>query len=434
MNLINRNLVIYTGLFAFLSIAIASEKASKPLFDFSEESAARQWISINDGVMGGISEGDFRITDNNTLKFSGTLSLENNGGFASIRTQPAELKLDGYDTIGLRLKGDGRTYYFNARTSSRNRASSYRAAIKTQTDTWQDVHIPLNTFVFNSFGRVVTGADPLKAKDIQSVGFTLSDKKPGPFKLEVSEIRAAITSGNNQITSSDHSDGSAGGNDIIDTATEAGSFNTLVAAVTAAGLVEPLKTKGPFTVFAPSDEAFAKLPEGTIEELLKPENKDKLTKVLTYHVVPEIILLNTRTDKTLQGQSIQISTTGKFQVNGVKVTASDIMASNGVIHVIDAVLLPPEKDLTPKQAAREVIQLAIQRGVPLFNAGQPSACAGIYEVAADSLLKTHTNALDDKNRLILQDALDKVRGDDDPTRQAWTLRRALDAVYKSLAE
>ena len=113
---------------------------------------------------------------------------------------------------------------------------------------------------------------------------------------------------------------------------------------------------------------------------------------------------------------------------------SDILTSNGVIHVIDNVLLPPVKKLSPRQAAKEVIQLAINRGVPLFNAGQPSACAAIYEVAANSLLKSHTNALNEEDRLILQDALNKVREDDDPSRKAWTLRGALDAVNQSLDE
>jgi monofunctional biosynthetic peptidoglycan transglycosylase len=106
---------------------MASEPIRKPLIDFSDESVVQQWISVNDNVMGGISEGQFRITDDKTLEFSGRLSLENNGGFASIRTKPRDLNINGYDTIGLRLKGDGRTYYFNLMTSSRSSASSYRA-------------------------------------------------------------------------------------------------------------------------------------------------------------------------------------------------------------------------------------------------------------------------------------------------------------------
>ena len=171
-----------------------------------------------------------------------------------------------------------------------------------------------------------------------------------------------------------------------------------------------------------------------MEELLQPENRDKLKAVLSYHVVPGKILLGARSPATLQGQSVTIRTTGAFEVNGANVTAADIAASNGVIHVIDSVLLPPAAKLTPREAARTVIELAIKRGVPLFNAGQPSACAAIYEVAVESLLKSHTNALDDEGRSVLRNALRTMRDEEDPRSQAWTLRRALDAVYRSLAE
>jgi uncharacterized surface protein with fasciclin (FAS1) repeats len=133
--------------------------------------------------------------------------------------------------------------------------------------------------------------------------------------------------------------------DIVDTAVGAGNFNTLVAAVQAAGLVETLKGEGPFTVFAPTDEAFAALPAGTVENLLKPDNKDQLIAVLTFHVVPGKVmstdLSNGMTAKTVQGSEITIMTEGGVQVNGANVVAADIAADNGVIHVIDKVILPP---------------------------------------------------------------------------------------------
>lgn len=132
--------------------------------------------------------------------------------------------------------------------------------------------------------------------------------------------------------------------DIVDTAV-AGKFNTLVAAVKAAGLVDTLKGPGPFTVFAPTDEAFAKLPAGTLEGLLKPENKAKLQSILTYHVVPgkvmsqDVVKLDSA--KTVEGHSIAIKTVdGGVMVNNARVTKADIKASNGVIHVIDTVILP----------------------------------------------------------------------------------------------
>jgi uncharacterized surface protein with fasciclin (FAS1) repeats len=133
--------------------------------------------------------------------------------------------------------------------------------------------------------------------------------------------------------------------DIVDTAAAAGSFTTLVTALKAAGLVETLKGKGPFTVFAPSDEAFAKLPKGTVEALLK--DKQKLTAILTYHVVPARLpaseVVKQPSAKTVNGQSVAITTAaGKVLVGGAQVVKADIVTSNGVIHVIDQVMLPSE--------------------------------------------------------------------------------------------
>lgn len=132
--------------------------------------------------------------------------------------------------------------------------------------------------------------------------------------------------------------------DIVDTAVASGKFKTLVAAVTAAGLVETLKGDGPFTVFAPIDEAFAKLPEGVVADLLKPENKAKLQAVLTYHVVAGKVMaadvLKVTAAKTVQGQELKIDTHSGVKVDGANVVQTDIDCSNGVIHVIDAVVLP----------------------------------------------------------------------------------------------
>lgn len=132
--------------------------------------------------------------------------------------------------------------------------------------------------------------------------------------------------------------------DIVDTAAAAGSFTTLLAAAEAAGLVDTLKGDGPFTVFAPTDDAFAALPEGTVESLLQPENKDQLVSILTYHVVPGKVMSTDLSDgmaaATVQGGDVTIGTTGGVTVNGANVVSADIETSNGVIHVIDGVILP----------------------------------------------------------------------------------------------
>ena len=133
--------------------------------------------------------------------------------------------------------------------------------------------------------------------------------------------------------------------DNVDTAVAAGNFGTLVAAVKAAGLVDTLKSAGPFTVFAPTDAAFAKLPKGTVEDLLKPENKAKLTAILTYHVLPSKVVAadiagKTMNAKTVQGTDLAVDAKSGVKINDATVVTADVMATNGVIHVIDTVLLP----------------------------------------------------------------------------------------------
>ncbi|MGE0537562.1 MAG: fasciclin domain-containing protein [Pirellulales bacterium] len=134
---------------------------------------------------------------------------------------------------------------------------------------------------------------------------------------------------------------------MVDTAVGAGSFKTLAAALDAAGLVDTLKGKGPFTVFAPTDEAFEKLPAGTVESLLKPENKEKLVAILTYHVVPGKVMaadvVKLKSAKTVQGQSVKVDASKGVHINDAKVEKADIECANGVIHVIDTVLLPEEE-------------------------------------------------------------------------------------------
>ncbi len=560
-----RNVATGLVLLGCVVLACAAEPKGNLLTDFSGPAVEESWMSVNDNVMGGVSQGNFRVSDENTLIFSGKLSLENRGGFTSIRSRPAELDLSGYDTIAVRVKGDGRTYYLNVRTSSsRLSAASYRAPMKTKVNTWQEVRLPLKDFQYTAFGRPISSGPP-RAGKIRSVGFTLADKQAGPFRLEIDWIKAEKRAG---IGRSDAgTDSAEGSRDIVDIAASAGSFKTLVSAVSKAGLVETLKGPGPFTVFAPTDDAFAKLPDDVLGSLLKPENKEKLIGILTFHVVPmrltaadvrkrlvadtvqgtsllfaqgpigvtvdgasvvqaDILATNgvihiidrvllpkdlvttarqagqfntllaaakaaglvdalTRPDadltvfaptdkafktlpagtvqdllrpanrerlasilkyhvlpsrllltqdglKTLQGDAIQVRPVGKVKVEQANIVTADIKATNGVIHVIDSVLLPALDEPTARRKAMSTIELAIERGVPLFNADKTDACAAIYEITAKSLLNGHREALSDGDRARLQKALVAMHRDHGSRARAWTLRYALDAVYRSL--
>ena len=176
-------------LLAVLLMQAVAETPLQPLLDFAGPDTAQKWQAVNDNVMGGVSDGRYRITVDKTLEFSGRLSLENNGGFTSVRTKPTNLEINAGDTIIVRLKGDGREYVLNLYTKSRRIAFSYRAPLPTTKDEWTEVSVPLDEFIPTSFGNRVQGMGPVEPNQINSLGFMLSDKKAGPFKLEVDWVK-----------------------------------------------------------------------------------------------------------------------------------------------------------------------------------------------------------------------------------------------------
>lgn len=225
------------------------------------------------------------------------------------------------------------------------------------------------------------------------------------------------------------------GDTIPVVASKAESFGTLLAAVKAAGLAEVLSGKGPFTVFAPTDEAFAKLPKGTVESLLKPQNKEKLAAILKYHVVAGRVYssdaLAAGKAKTLQGETITIGVEDKAaKVNDATLLKTDIDASNGVIHVIDSVILPPEG----KQVSnpRQLIESAIAKGAPLYNAGQPDQCARVYMTTVKQLLTMEDHGMCASTTHALQTALTSAEHTSCSDTKSWTLRRAMDTAYANL--
>lgn len=167
---------------------VMAEDTPQTLFDFTGADAAKNWQTVNDGVMGGVSKGKFTITDRKTMEFSGTLSLENNGGFASVRTKAGKLGFQKGDTLVAKVRGDGREYMLNLYLNKPLIAFSYRATVPTKKDKWIEVRVPLDKFEATSFGRPVKDVGRVKPEDINALGFMLSDKKAGPFTLEVAAI------------------------------------------------------------------------------------------------------------------------------------------------------------------------------------------------------------------------------------------------------
>lgn len=182
--------MVVSALVALTGVSSMAQAPQVPLFAFVSPDAAAGWQAVNDDVMGGVSEGQFRITERQTLEFSGTLSLENNGGFASVRSRSRPLGLQTGDTLVARVRGDGREYQLNLYTSERMRAFSYRAPVQTRPGEWIEVAVPMDWFEATSFGRVLRGEGPVDPRSVTSIGFLLAEKTPGPFVLEVAWIKA----------------------------------------------------------------------------------------------------------------------------------------------------------------------------------------------------------------------------------------------------
>lgn len=181
------------GLWLDLSVH-ADPAPAKTLFDFASPVPAPGWQVVNDDVMGGVSSSRWRLT-NNVAVFCGELSLENNGGFASVRSLPSPPNLAGGDAFLIRVRGDGCRYKFTARTASTFDSPIYQASFSTKPGEWRELRLPAKDFVPTFRGRVLSGEPPLDLAKVTSVGFLISDKQAGPFQLEVAWIKAAAADG-----------------------------------------------------------------------------------------------------------------------------------------------------------------------------------------------------------------------------------------------
>ena len=392
------------------------------IFNLNGIMNAEKWRIVNDGVMGGLSQSSISTSPDGGLIFKGNVSLDNNGGFASVRSAAIEEEMGSYDGIELIFTGDGKRYICTLRTDTNFDGISHQSSFNTIEGKEQRILIPFEDFDPTWRGRRLSESNRMKPDEISSIGFMISDKQEGAFQLEIKSISAYRSDG--QENPSD-------GTDIISVAREAGVFQTLLAAVDAAGLTDTVRTLQGVTLFAPTDEAFAKLPEGTVATLLRPENKDKLVNILTYHIIDSEVPFSTATTLTsataVNGESLAISVKqGGLFLNDSRVVENDIKTSNGLVHIIDSVLLPPETDPVNLPPAEKLILSAISRGVPLFNGGNPQACADIYELAAEALLMLPEDHLNSQQRQILTASLEISKNQHSATDSAWTMRKALD--------
>lgn len=281
----------------------------------------------------------------------------------------------------------------------------------------------------------VTRADKAETLNGQAVDFFVTD---GDVRIGDSRVVSADIRTSNGVIHVIDQVLIPSSDDIVEAASSAGSFKTLLAAATAAGLVETLQSEGPLTLFAPTDRAFERLPRGTVEALLRPENKEALAQVLTYHVVPGrlrgVDAVAARSAASVEGSALAFAIDdGRLRVNDARVTDNDIEATNGVVHVIDRVLIPADFTLSARVLDPVgLIELAIERGVPEFNNGDAKACAAIYELTAQSLVALGGDAVTAPTRTLLREALGRAAATHDDRRAAWILRDALDHAADSM--
>jgi NADH dehydrogenase [ubiquinone] 1 alpha subcomplex assembly factor 1 len=202
--------MVVSALVALIGVSPMAQAQHVPLFTFVSSDAAAGWQAVNDDVMGGVSDGRFRITERQTLEFYGTLSLENNGGFASVRSRPRTLGLQAGDALVARVRGDGREYQLNLYVPGRMRAFSYRAPVQTRAGEWIEVVVPLDRFEATSFGRVVRGMGPVDPRSVTAIGVLLAEKTPGPFVLEVAWIKVLRGAADRDGRHADDTQGSGG--------------------------------------------------------------------------------------------------------------------------------------------------------------------------------------------------------------------------------
>ena len=558
--------VSFAALLTVISNITATAKENM-ITNFSEDGTdSLKWRITDDRVMGGRSQGKFEITNQGTMRFSGNLSLENNGGFSSVRSGGVSFDLSDSEGLALRVKGDGRKYQLRLGTEARYRSwdVSFSAGFQTKKDTWVNVRIPFSDFKAGFRGRSLdqVSFDPSK---IRRLGILLGDKKPGRFEVEIDSISAYsggssntimdlvaadarfktlaaavnaaglgevlsgagpftvfaptdaafeslpegtveallteegktslisilknhVVSGRADLSSAlgagsisnlenntlkvTFSEGSVRVNDavlrqadvstsngivhiidsvlvptkegptsILETANKAGSFKTLLAAVETAGLEDYLESGESVTIFAPTDAAFNKLPAGTVEQLLKPENRKKLETVLINHALQGSVgagtALSQGTAETLGNQTLTFKIKeGRFQVNGITIDTVDLVCSNGIIHVVDEVILFEENEdraglkiNNQSVTAQASIIAAIQQGVPLYNQGNARACADVYRDCIKSLaMRTDLN---DVIKTSLNRSL-KMSESKSADESAWIYRYALDKTYSTL--
>ena len=337
----------------FSSVGLAGSPASwrgQSITEFtSSENENFAWKIVNDGVMGGLSKGNVEHTSDNIMHFWGTLSLDNNGGFSTVRSRGVDFDLSNDLGLLLLVRGDGRTYEarLDSTATFRGNPISFLGKFKTTPDRWMQVKIPFASFTGSWRGRQFP-KETLDTSAIKRVSVLLADKTPGPFDLRVQWIRT-YGKGQGEKQSLTKKTILSERRGLIDTAVADGRFIILKKLLDAANLTVFFQWDNPLTIFAPTDEAFSKLPDGLLDALLEPESHEKLVTLLSYHVATgslrEKNAVEKKSIKMIQGGKVTVTSHAeKTYINDAIILDADIQCADGIIHAIDAVLIPETEE------------------------------------------------------------------------------------------
>lgn len=387
--------------FLLFSIVMWTIMAQQTVFSFSEGS--KEWFSVNDNVMGGVSQGGAKITAEKTLLFSGELSLKNNGGFSSIRSPLIEISFENYKGISLRVKGDGRLYYVNLYTNINIPAGSYRASVQTIPGKWLEFFLPFSDFQATSFGRSIPFFPSLNKNRIQRMGFMAADKKQGRFALEVSWVKAAKKLSND----APHMPDSA------QWLKENPNTRTFWELVEGTSFEKLLRRELSCTVFVVLDKAFATYPQKHME-MLRSNHFARNFFLATHIRVGRI---------PLTSESIP------HRFPEFQFVEKNLYVRNGIIHmgITESSAL---KSFLKQMSLTELIDYAISLGAPTYNVGYPDLCQDIYYLVLLFIMQNFNITKE------LKDEIDKTlqTQKENPSEKAWEFRYLLDKIKAKSVE
>jgi NADH dehydrogenase [ubiquinone] 1 alpha subcomplex assembly factor 1 len=391
--------------------------------DFSPDSPVA-WTTIHDTVMGGRSSGEISQSSEETLIFEGNVSLKNNGGFVSARTIRPIQQLSQSDGIEIRIKGSGRTYQFScSHKDIPLRGGGYWQSFDTLDSEWSTIQLPWGKFKATSFGMDLSQLPELKAEDVSGLAIYLYDKKSGPFSLEIDYIK----------TYRDSLDSSP--STIADYL--GAEHPTLLALLGASDLDSAVASFDVGTIFAPTEEAFAKLPAELVNALLLPENKENLQSILLSHVVQETKTVFNSIGEVLVSLSentisVEWGNSDKdfISIGAGRLVGGDVLIGGLVVHAISDVIIPENFSLNSDESIQSIgafLSSAISEGVPVFNRGDVQECADIYQNALVKLSEFDGLIIRDRDEI-----LDVLQQESRVNAQeaAWIYRREIDRLLR----